>query len=96
MPKMSPQGFRSPLYTNVPTFSVNRLKAACAARNFSHSQLHIELALAGVTRSRVQIYKWFNHRCDPRASEIGALAVVLRVPVEYFFEMLGQLGTKDA
>lgn len=72
--------------SNVPKFSPRRLTAAREARGLSRSQVHIEMARVGQGRCRALIDLWSTGASDPRASDLAALAFVLDVPIDYFFE----------
>jgi len=71
---------------HLPQFSPRLLSEARARKNLSRSQLHLALAHVGVERCRALIDGWHAGTSQPRASDLIALATVLQVPMESFFE----------
>lgn len=67
-------------------FSPTRLQRARLRRELSRSQLHQELILLGRSPCRAMINRWEEGVVEPHASDLAALASVLRVPMDSFFE----------
>ena len=67
-------------------FSATRLQRARHQRDLTRSQLHQELILLGRSPCRAMINRWEEGVVEPHASELQALAVVLRVPMDALFE----------
>jgi hypothetical protein len=72
---------------NLPHFSTRLLAKARERKQLSRSQLHLALAHVGVERCRALIDAWHAGTSQPRASDLVALATVLEVPMESFFEI---------
>lgn len=66
-------------------FSSANLTASRVRQGLSRSQLHEELILRGLRRSRSLIDHWETGKSEPRAGEIEALAGILHVPITDFF-----------
>ena len=67
-------------------FSPSRLRANRERRDLTRTQLHHELILLGHRPCRAMINRWEEGVVEPHASDLAALASVLRVPMDFFFE----------
>lgn len=69
-------------------FSASRLLSHRHRRDLTRTQLHHELILLGLRPCRAMVNRWETGVVEPRASELHGLAVVLRVPMDAFFERI--------
>lgn len=67
-------------------FSPTRLQHLRKHRDMTRSQLHMELILLGLRPCRAMVNRWENGAVEPHASELEALARVLRVDIKAFFD----------
>lgn len=67
-------------------FSAQRLSSLRRLRDLTRTQLHHELILLGLRPCRAMVNRWEEAIVEPRASDLRALAQVLRVPMDAFFE----------